>query len=100
VGAGAARGAYAALAESYPPLHEGMRRFLARLGRDLGRGLARSRRTLPPDFWLRTPPAMQPARSLCQLLLENGDFGRPAWALALALAEALLHVTDPRGPAA
>ncbi|WP_051444919.1 glycosyltransferase family 9 protein [Desulfocurvus vexinensis] len=95
-----ARAAYAALAEGYPPLHEGMRRFLARLGRDLGRGLARSRRTLPPDFWLRTPPAMQPARSLCQLLLENGDFARPAWARALGLAEALLLVTDPRGPGA
>jgi len=99
-GPGAARGAYAALATAYPALHEGMRRFLARLGRDLGRGLARSRRTLPPDFWLRTPPAMQPVRSLCQLVLENGDFGRPAWARALALAEGLLAVTDPRGPGA
>ncbi len=84
--------AYADLRQRFPALETSMRRFLAGFGRDLRKGLAGPRTPLPNDFWLRTPPSMQPARSYCQLLLENGDYSRPAWADCLGVVERLFGV--------
>lgn len=84
-----AAAAAARLRAEQPRLHAAMRAALVRFGRDLARGLALSRSTLDRDFWRRTPPAMQPARSYIQLFLENGDFAKPAWAGSLSLVERL-----------
>jgi len=87
------------LREAYPGLREAMQKGLVHLSRDLRKGLApaagrnQELRTLPEDFWLGSKPMLQPARSYCQLYLENEDMAPGAWSSCLGLIEELLSLT-------
>lgn len=54
-------------------------------------------KSLPSDFWRQAPPALRPLTGYLQLLLENGDLKRPAWAEALEHLEHLSGVLREEG---
>lgn len=85
--------AIAPLRLRYPKLRDAMRRGLVHLSRDLKKGLAPGKqRKVDDDFWRAASPALQPARSYCQLSLENADGAPRAWAASLELVEQLLSL--------
>ena len=45
-----------------------------------------------PDLWLQAPPLLRPLSGYIHMLLENGDFRRPAWLTALEHVEHLAAV--------
>ncbi|MBU1003574.1 MAG: glycosyltransferase family 9 protein [Proteobacteria bacterium] len=88
-----AASAFAVLREQYPRLRDSMRKGLGHFSRDLRKGLSpRGGRALHEDFWQSSEAALQPARSYCQLYLENGDQAPQAWAGCLGLVEELLDL--------
>ena len=87
--------AFTPLRQGHPKLRDAMRQGLARLSRDLKKGLAPGAgRKVHDDFWRTSSPALQPARSYCQLSLENADGAPRAWAACLELVEQLLSVME------
>lgn len=93
-----AAAAHTVLAEAYPKLRPAMRKGLVDLSRDLRKGLAPGwapkGQILPDDFWQGSKAALKPARSYCQMALENGDMAPKAWAGCLSLVEELLGLMD------
>ncbi|BBD08902.1 glycosyltransferase family 9 protein [Desulfovibrio ferrophilus] len=88
-----ASSAFSDIYQQYPRMRDAMRGGLVRLSRDLRRGLTPGGgRTISDDFWHASSPALQPARSYCQLYLENGDMAPSAWAGCLGLVEELLDL--------
>lgn len=76
-----------ALASIHPSGLDALRHQLPRFQARFAAALRRQ--ALPSDFWRQAPPVLRPLTGYIQLLLENGDLKRPAWAEALAHMEHL-----------
>ena len=87
---GSAKSAFEDLGRDYPRLRASFAKSLPDFSRDLKHALAKSQtKPLPPEFWAKGPPCLRPARSFCQMYLENNDFSPASWRHCLALLEDL-----------
>ncbi|MDY7000550.1 MAG: glycosyltransferase family 9 protein [Thermodesulfobacteriota bacterium] len=84
-----AKPAFEALSQEYPRLSASIAKSLPAFSRDLKQALAKSQQPLDPEFWSKGPPCLRPARSFCQMYLENNDFSPASWRYCLALLEDL-----------
>jgi len=84
-----AKAAFEDLGREYPKLRASFAKSLPEFSRDLKQALAHGRKPLDPEFWAKGPPCLRPARSFCQMYLENNDFSPASWRDCLALLEDL-----------
>ncbi len=86
-------GDVATLESVQPRLRRAMAQAAPALLRELAGALRKgSVEPLGEDFWTHGPLALRPMRSMCQLLLENGDYSPAARQRCLDLLEALAAV--------
>ena len=67
-------------------------RATTRLNSRLARHLRQGGAPLPESFWHEVPPLLRPLSGYVHLLLQNGEYGRPAWEDALSLTARLGEV--------
>jgi len=88
----AARDAFETVLAAHPKTASKFRQALPRLGARLGQGLATPDGGVGDAFWTQCPPMLRPFAGFAHMLLQNGDFSRPAWKECLQLFERLVGV--------
>ncbi len=67
-------------------LYKPLLRTAVRVNNALALSLRHKGKVLGEDFWSTVPPLARPFSSYLHLLLQNGDYERPAWGRALTLS--------------
>lgn len=87
-----AQAAWQGLADGAPELADTLLAHLPGTSRQLAHGL-RTGTMLDESFWADSPAIIRPLTGYAQMVLENGDYQRPAWAQAMALLETLIETS-------
>ncbi len=89
-----AKEAWSELAAGSPRMVPRLGKALAALSRQLAQGMRKGPQAQVHDldFWRQAPVFIRPLTSYTQLLLQNGNYGKPVYAQVLRLAEQLATI--------